>query len=199
MTTPLSRLSPSITAMIRLDHQHVLTTFRRFKPDTPLKTKMGLVNTVLLALEIHAQLEEEIFYPALRAGATGNDAEVLAKSGPEHDEMRELIAQLRDKQPEDYDYDATFLELMRRVIHHVADEETVLLPYAETALADQLSELGAAMTKRRIQLLKPRLGELAVNTARIVSPAKVVLLGAGVLLGSYAAKRVWDRRQIGGH
>jgi hypothetical protein len=160
---------------------------------------MGLVNQVLLALEIHAQLEEEIFYPALRAVATGNDADVLAKSKPEHDEMRELIAKLRDKQPEDYDYDAIFLELMRRVLHHVADEETVLLPYAETVLADRLGELGAAMTKRRLQLLKPHLGELAVNVARATSPTKLALVGAGMLLGGYAIKRALDHRQLPRH
>ena len=197
MNTSLSRLSPSITSMIRLDHQHVLTSFRRFKPDMSPGSKQGLVNTVLLALEIHAQLEEEIFYPAVQAVAS--DASIIEKSVPEHDEMRALIAKLRAMAPEDADYDATFMELIRTVLHHVADEETVLLPFAETALADQLGELGAEMTKRRFVLLKPHVGELAVNTVRAMSPGKMLLMGAGVVLGGYAVKRALERRAYARH
>ena len=73
------------------------------------------------ALEIHAQLEEEIFYPALRAIA---DTEFVEKSVPEHDQMRRLITQLRNLEPADASYDETFFELMNIVMHHVADEET---------------------------------------------------------------------------
>ena len=65
MNPLLSRMSPSVTNMIRMDHTHVLTTFHQYHPDTPLRVKKGLADTVCLALEIHAQLEEEIFYPAL--------------------------------------------------------------------------------------------------------------------------------------
>ena len=67
MNQLLSRLSPSITNMIRMDHTHVLTTFRQYEIDTPLRAKKGLADTICVALEIHTQLEEEIFYPALRA------------------------------------------------------------------------------------------------------------------------------------
>ncbi|MFT3856397.1 MAG: hemerythrin domain-containing protein [Aquabacterium sp.] len=193
MNSPAAALSPSITSMIRMDHQHVLMSFHRFKPDMSASTKQGLVNTVLLALEIHAQLEEEIFYPAVQAVAS--DASILDKSVPEHDEMRALIAVLRDKPPQDADFDATFFELIRKVMHHVADEETVLLPFAEVALADQLKDLGAQMTRRRLQLLAPHLGELTVNTVKAMSPAKMLMVGAGVLLGGYAAKRALERRQ----
>ena len=58
----LSRVTPSVTNMIRLDHTHVLSTFHQFKPDAPARVKRGLVNTICTALEVHAQLEEEIFY-----------------------------------------------------------------------------------------------------------------------------------------
>src|SRR5215207_2942449 len=78
----LSRLSPSITNMIRMDHTHVLSAFHQYEVDTPSRVKKGLADTVCVALEIHAQLEEEIFYPALRAIA---DTEFLQKSVPEHD------------------------------------------------------------------------------------------------------------------
>jgi hypothetical protein len=185
----ISKLSPSITSMIRLDHTHVLATFHRYKMDTPAETKRALVNTACLALEIHAQLEEEIFYPAMESVQGG----VLEKEVPEHDAMRRLIGRLRTMEPTDAAYDTTFMELMRTVIHHVADEETILLPAAETLLADKLGELGAQMTKRRFQLAAPRTGEIVGNTVRAM-PASTMLMGAGALLaGSLLLRNAFKR------
>jgi hypothetical protein len=186
MNQLLSRFSPSITNMIRMDHTHVLTTFHQYEVDTPLRVKKGLVDTVCVALEIHSQLEEEIFYPALRAVA---DTEFLGKSVPEHDQMRRLITQLRNLEPAHATYDETFFELMNNVMHHVADEETLLLPAAERVLADRLGELGAQMTKRRLQLAAPRSGEIAGSMARSVGTGGLVM-GAGALLAcSYLLSR----------
>jgi hypothetical protein len=186
MNQLLSRLSPSITNMIRMDHTHVLTTFHQYEVDTPLRVKKGLVDTVCVALEIHAQLEEEVFYTALRAVA---DTEFLGKSVPEHDQMRRLITQLRNLEPAHATYDETFFELMNNVMHHVADEETMLLPMAERLLADRLGELGAQMTKRRLQLAAPRTGEIAGGMARSVGTGGLVM-GAGALLAcSYLLSR----------
>jgi hypothetical protein len=67
MNSLLDRVTPGITAMIRLDHSHVLALSRRYKPAVSRGRKAALVTNACLALEIHAQLEEEIFYPALRA------------------------------------------------------------------------------------------------------------------------------------
>lgn len=178
MNKMLAQLSPTITNMIRADHTHVLAAFHQYEIDTSPGTKQALVNTICLALEIHAQLEEEIFYPALRE--LGDVPEVVAKSVPEHDEMRRLIGRLRDLEPDDAGYDATLMELMRDVLHHVADEETVLLPDAERRLADRLSELGATMTKRRLELIGPKLGDITWNTVRAL-PASTVLMGAGAV------------------
>ncbi len=99
-----------------------------------------------------------------RCARVVTDPVVIDKSVPEHDEMRRLIARLREMTPGDAEYDRTFMELMRDVMHHVADEETVLLPAAERMLADELGELGAKMTKRRLELSAPRAGEIAGNT-----------------------------------
>jgi hemerythrin superfamily protein len=182
----LSKLSPPITAMIRMDHSHVMVTSHRYTLDAASGRKKAIVNTVCLALEIHAQLEEEIFYPALRAVDGGN--EVLGKSRPEHDEMRRLIGRLRSMEPEEPGYDDTFFELMRDVIHHVADEETVLLPAAERLLKDRLSDLGAQMTRRRFQLAAPHTSEIALNTARAM-PAGTMIVAGGVLAGAVLLAR----------
>jgi hemerythrin superfamily protein len=138
MNTITNTLSPSATNMIRMDHAHVISTFHKYKIDSSAQTKQALVNNACLSLEIHAQLEEEIFYPAM--SDVGADSAVLAKSVPEHDEMRRLIGELRDMEPTDPTYDQTFMELMRDVLHHVADEETTLLPDAERLLGDRLGE-----------------------------------------------------------
>ncbi|GGX04069.1 hypothetical protein GCM10007242_06500 [Pigmentiphaga litoralis] len=193
MDLALSTISPGATRMIRLDHSHVLVTFHRYKIDTNPRVKQGLVDTICTALEIHAQLEEEIFYPALRE-VTDNEA--IRKSVPEHDEMRRLIAQLRGMEATDPAYDDTVMELMRDVLHHVADEETILLPEAERVLADRLGELGAAMTKRRMQLVLPRSGEIASDMARSI-PTPVYLLGGIAGLACLTALSMMRRDKAG--
>lgn len=187
MNSILSKLSPTITNMIRMDHTHVLSTFHQYEKDTNPRTKQALVSAACLALEIHAQLEEEIFYPAMRAVLP--DSEVLNKSVPEHDAVRQLIQSLRAMEPTDTAYDQTFMQLMREVMHHVADEETTLLPEAERLLADQLSELGAQMTKRRLELATPHAGEIAMNTIRGFPTSSVLVAAGAVLAGTYLFKR----------
>ena len=190
MTTMLSKVSPPITKMIRLDHTHVLATFHQYTLNKATKTRQALVKNISLALEIHAQLEEEIFYPEMRRLANGP---VIEKSVPEHDEMRRLIKKLRESQPTDIrgdDYDKTVMDLMRDVMHHVADEETVLLPAAEKLLSnDKLCELGAQMTKRRLQLMAPHTGEIAISTLRSFSQSPMVILTGVLVTLGYLAMR----------
>jgi hypothetical protein len=186
MSSLLSQLSPSITNMIRLDHTHVLTAFHQYEIGSSPRLKKGLVDNVCLAIEIHAQLEEEIFYPALRAVS---DNEILRKSAPEHDEMRGLISRLRNMPVSDPAFDDTFFELMRHVMHHVADEETQLLPAAERLIPDQLADLGAQMTRRRLELTAPRTPELASSLARSMSPGTVAGIGSAMLAGAYLLTR----------
>jgi hypothetical protein len=182
----MSQLSPSITNMIRLDHTHVLTAFHQYEIGSSPRLKKGLADNVCLAIEIHAQLEEEIFYPAMRVVA---DNEILRKSTPEHDEMRGLISRLRNMPVNDPAFDDTFFELMRHVMHHVADEETLLLPAAERLLPDQLAELGAQMTRRRLELTAPRTPELASSMARSMSGGTLVGIGSAMLAGAYLLTR----------
>jgi hemerythrin superfamily protein len=179
-------VSPGITTMIRMDHTHALAVFRRFRPGVSLQRKQALVANVCLALEIHAQLEEEIFYPALREVA--GSSETLQKSTPEHDEMRALIDTLRTMDPDDASYDETFFKLMRTVLHHVADEESILLPQAEELMGDRLRELGVVMTRRRMELLGPHLGEVTATTARSF-PIATAAVAAGALFVTWLLLR----------
>lgn len=195
MDATLARMMPGITRMIRMDHSHVLVTFHKYRPDSPLEMKRGIVDTICTALEIHAQLEEEIFYPALRE-VSPEDPD-LAKSQPEHDRMRELIGELRARQPGEPDYDMYFLDLMREVIHHVADEETRLLPLAEQRLADRLGEMGAQMTRRRMELTLPRAGEIAVSTLKALPMSTLVTATGLMLAGIVVVNRLMSPRYAG--
>jgi hemerythrin superfamily protein len=202
MNAIAARMSPTITNMIRMDHAHVMAVFHRYKADTPSSKKQALITNACLALQVHAQLEEEIFYPALREVMTGD--EVLDKSESEHDQMRGLISELRaatggDGAGVNAAYDDKFMELMRIVIHHVADEETRLLPAAERLLAHDLSRLGAEMTHRRMELLRPHKAELAASTVRSF-PGAAAGAGAALLtLGGVAiGAMLMSRRKRGG-
>jgi len=164
---------PTITTMIRLDHSHAVSAFHRYGSETAWWRKRAIVTSVCRALEIHAQLEEEFFYPALARIAPTD--EILKKSQPEHDQLREIIAKLRGMGPENAAYDSLFMELMRDTLHHVADEETKLLPLAERALGPELRTLGAQMMRRRMQLLGEHPVEMAVNTAGTFPVATAVV------------------------
>ncbi len=182
MNSIVAKASPSITSMIRMDHTHVMAAFHRYKKDTSPARKQAIVEHICLALTVHAQLEEEIFYPALQTVLQGD--EVLNDSKPEHDEMRGYIDKLRGMSPEEDAFDDTLMDLMRVVIHHVADEETQLLPAAERLLGDQLKSLGAQMTKRRMELLGPHAGEIVSTGARTFPAGAAIAIGGALALGA---------------
>ncbi|ALL69100.1 Regulator of cell morphogenesis and NO signaling [Paraburkholderia caribensis MBA4] len=186
MSTLNGPVSPDVTTMIRLDHSHVFLAFHRYRIETAWWRKRAIVKSVCRALEIHARLEEEIFYPAI--ARIQPDNETLKKSHAEHQQMREVINRLRVLGPESAAYDALFMELMRDTIHHVADEETTLLPVAERSLKHELRTLGAEMTRRRLELLGEHPMEIALNTAGTF-PVATTLLGAVVVCGFMSVLR----------
>ena len=193
MNAVTQMLAPSATDMIRADHTRVLAAFHKYDIEARPATKRALVETVCFALEVHAQIEEEIFYPALR----GTDSPLIDRFVPEHAEMRRLIASLRGTNPEDASdtqYDAIFMELMRSVMHHVADEETLLLPEAERVLGDEVCELGAHMMKRRLELKAPAIRDMTRKAA--VPAALLLATGALVAGGLYAHRQGWTKRFI---
>ena len=185
----LDQLSPTITDMIRFDHSHVMVTFHQYTKDKSPAVKKALADTICTALEIHATLEEEVFYPVMRELDKGEP--FVHKAEPEHNEMRRQIAELRRTSASDPRHDKVLLELMRDVIHHVADEETTLLPQAETLMSKaRLSELGSQMTRRRMELIAPKAGKLAKShavgfsgstTAMVVGVASALLALRGLV------------------
>ncbi|HWW73049.1 MAG TPA: hypothetical protein VN089_24150 [Duganella sp.] len=107
--------------------------------------------------------------------------------------MRQLIAALRADKTAGPEHDRLLLELMQKVMHHVADEETVLLPRAERLLdKDRLSEMGARMTRRRLQLAAPKAGTIVASNVMGFSgstTALVLAAAGGLLAGRYLSAR----------
>jgi hypothetical protein len=185
------RVAPNANDMIRGDHTRVLALFHRYKVDLPAARKQALAESICLALEIHARIEEEIFYPALRRV----DPDLIDKSVPEHNEMRRMISRLRATPPHGLAHDAALMALMRDVMRHVADEETMLLPEAERALGAELGELGARMMRRRLELALPRAGELARNGVRAL-PGSLLAVAGALVVGAFFAGRALTRPSL---
>ena len=182
----MRKLGPSATDMIRADHSRVLTAFHRYKADSSAARKKSIADMICTSLQVHAKIEEEIFYPAMRqAGST-----LLDELEPEHQEMKSLIATLSGMQPNEAQYDLTFMELMRAVMHHVADEETMLLTNAESVLGDRLGELGAQMMKRRMELMAPHAGALAGQKARAMPGGSFAMAAGALLAGLWLFRKV---------
>ena len=86
----LKSFGPSATDMIRADHTRVMALFHRYKANAGAMRKKALFAMIRGALLTHARIEEEIFYPAMRAAGST----LLDELEPEHQEMRSLLAQL---------------------------------------------------------------------------------------------------------
>jgi len=112
-----------------------------------------LVETACLELQIHSMLEEEIFYPAVRARAENQEQEdLLNEAEVEHEMADELIAKLHAVEPDDPMYCAYFTVLGEYVKHHVKEEEQGLFPKVEAMKGLDLNQLGEDMMLRREEL-----------------------------------------------
>jgi hemerythrin superfamily protein len=113
-----------------------------------------LVEIACMELQIHSILEEEIFYPAVRAQVADDERDkqdMLNEAEVEHEMVDELIAKLQELEPDDAMYAACFAVLSRYVKHHVRDEETGLFPQVRGMTLD-LQQLADDMRLRREEL-----------------------------------------------
>ncbi len=152
---PLHEVSPEdAIGMLVADHKRVASLFADFKRLTDEGRDAGkapIVEQICRELTIHAQLEEELFYPAVRAAI--DDADQVDEAVVEHAGAKELIAQLENARPDDDLYDAKVTVLGEQIDHHVEEEEGSMFPKARYAGLDTQT-LGAAMLKRRAELQK---------------------------------------------
>jgi len=111
------------------------------------------VEQICHELEIHAKLEEDIFYPAIPAQLREDGPDLVEEAIKEHNEMKRLIGQLQTGSLADTDYDRTVHQLMHGVQHHIREEENEMLPRAEQQLGNTIERLGVQMQQRKQQLL----------------------------------------------
>ena len=113
--------------------------------------RAALAATICDELTVHAQIEEEIFYPALRE-AVPSAADVLDEAESEHAEAKALIARIRELDAADEAMDSLVAELARAIEHHVKEERDELFPKARSAPALDLAALGAQLRQRQQEL-----------------------------------------------
>jgi hemerythrin superfamily protein len=140
-------------ALLRADHKAVDALFAEYeKLRAPSKKKL-LVAKICTELSVHAQVEEEIFYPAVKRAL--KDKELVPEAIVEQATMKDLIAQVEGLEPEGEMFDAKIKVLSEYVKHHVKEEHTEMFPKAKATKLDML-ELGALMAERKKVLLAER-------------------------------------------
>lgn len=140
-------------ALLTSQHDEVEALFEKFDElgDRASTSKKKLANEICEQLIMHTQIEEEIFYPALRA-ASKEMADMLDEALVEHASAKDLIAQIQEMEPGDDLYDAKVTVLGEYIEHHVEEEEDEMFPKVRKLKLD-LDALGAEMAARRDELL----------------------------------------------
>ena len=147
----MRKAKPNVLELLKEDHEYVKKAFRAFEKmdHEDHEAVHNLVGQVCEALEVHAKVEEELFYPATRKAI--KDEGLMNEAQVEHDSAKTLIRQLKRMNPEDPMYAATFTVLGEYVKHHVKEEETEMFPKARRR-GMNLQRLGERLLARKIQL-----------------------------------------------
>jgi hypothetical protein len=112
-----------------------------------------MAEQVFTALEIHAHLEENVFYPAYETMTGKNGTQLVADSRLAHEHVKALLIELQDIDLGEATFEAKFQELRHTVEQHVAQEEDEMLPEAEQILGDRLVALKEDRVALKQQLL----------------------------------------------
>lgn len=168
-------------SMLKADHKQVKSLFKQFEilkqQGDSVVEKALLVQQICDELRVHAQLEEEIFYPEVRAAIDADD--LMDEADVEHAGAKDLIEQLDAMRPADDHYDAKVTVLCEQIDHHVKEEEGKMFPKVKKAKIDTVS-LGAEMAQRK-QELKEQMGwvqDLEKTTAASRSHGRTFSAGA---------------------
>ena len=140
--------------LLTADHAKVKKLFKEFvdlkEEDGSAEDKSALVTLICHELKVHTEIEEEIFYPAVRKAI--DDGGLMDEALVEHAGAKELIAQLEEMSPDDELYDAKVTVLGEQIQHHVKEEEGEMFPKARKAKLDS-EALGVQMAERKAELM----------------------------------------------
>lgn len=135
--------------ILKADHDKVKDLFEQFRKTDAMEEKKRIATEAITELRIHATVEEELFYPALR-GKQEVDQDLLNESDEEHHVAKLLIAELITMTTEDH-FVAKFTVLAENIEHHVKEEENDLFPQARRTGIDFVA-LGKKLNARKKQL-----------------------------------------------
>ncbi len=141
--------SPDALTLLKADHELVQALFEKFEKARTDKQKAALAEQICTELTIHAQIEEEIFYPVVREAIDEHD--LMDEADVEHASAKDLIAQIMESKPGEHHFDATVTVLGEYVKRHVKEEHSEMFPKVRKTALD-LKELGARLSARKVKL-----------------------------------------------
>jgi hypothetical protein len=141
-------------ALLRADHEEVEHLFEEFESAQSSAEKQELITQICNELTVHAQIEEEIFYPAIRQVLKGDeDKELVPEALVEHSAVKSLIAEAEGLEPEDDMLDARIKVMCEYVKHHIKEEQEKIFPKAQAARQLDMMELGRQLSQRKAELM----------------------------------------------
>src|SRR3954471_1931293 len=161
-------------ALLKEDHDRVKELFDRFEAAKTRPAKLKIVRAALAELKVHAAIEEELFYPAVRKSV---GKELMNEADEEHHVAKLLVAELDRMDGSESHFDAKFLVLAENVRHHIKEEEDEMLPQDRKVKVD-FDALARKMRARKERLLAggvPPVGEermVKASRGRGDSPAR---------------------------
>jgi len=145
------------TKLLKNDHDEVRALFKEYEKagDRAHGKKEKLFERIREALTAHAEIEEEIFYPAVKAARSEEAKDEVREAVEEHKIVKTLLAELSKMTPSDEQYDAKMTVLQESVEHHAGEEEKEMFKQARKNLSkDRLEELGDEMEARKGELVE---------------------------------------------
>ena len=147
-----SPASQDAIALLKADHRQVEEWFEQFESTRSDDRKKKLAGQICQALEVHTQIEAEIFYPAFLEATEEED--IHHEAEVEHDSAKKLIAEIEGSGPEDEYYDAKVKVLSEMIKHHVNEEEQRGGMFAKARESDMdLKALGEQLAARKQELM----------------------------------------------
>lgn len=160
-TTTPARREKDACDLLDADHKAVKKMFKEFeelmesKARAAKQKRLDLAMQICKELTVHAQIEEEIFYPAVRAVIKETD--LLAEAEVEHQTAKDLIAQIEAATEVDEQFDAKVIVLGEYIDHHVKEERNEMFPKARAAKKLELVAMRDALEARKAELMEAEL------------------------------------------
>ena len=147
--------------LLKADHEKVAGLFEQLEAASG-KAKLSVFNQIRTELELHAHIEEKIFYPALEKPAETHDLTLEAYE--EHDVVKKLLRELSRARTPNEEWEAKAKVLQENVEHHVEEEENELFPKANQVLGEEeIEELGELLQAEKARKQKGAKGRTSAS------------------------------------